>query len=91
MKPPKTRGIRVTREPPFISLVETRMSKAEHSSMAILAIIVAVWIQFVSVPNAAAIAPAFVSGYALHAWLVHDDYYNLEETDESNGDEEVAA
>jgi hypothetical protein len=91
MKPSKTRGIRVTSEPPFISIVETRMSRAEHSSMAILAMLVAVWIHFVSVPNAAAIAPAFVSGYALHAWLIHDDYYDLGETDESNGDEEVAA
>ena len=74
--PPQTRGITFSRSFPFVEVTEEHETRVQHSTMTLLtALSTAYILASPSIPTAAAVIPAFVSGYALCNWAVFPELY----------------
>ena len=74
---PKKRGVRLSTSWPFVEVIEGREGKRDHATMALvtgLAAATMVLTPYGPAPVGAFFA--FISGYAVHSYVIHDEYYD---------------
>lgn len=73
---PRVHDVRLTRSPPFVEVVEREESRREHAMMAVLmSVMTAIGAGSPELPAVFSATTAFVAGYAVRSWLVHDNLY----------------
>lgn len=67
------RVIELERSRPFVSIETKPETRRDHAQMVVLMAATALSIIGLSVPDAAAVVPAFIAGYAVSNWAVYPE------------------